>query len=299
MVNRKQTDAEVEISVVIPVFGSEEVLPKLDKQLHRVLNVHPASYELIYVDDCGPDRSMDVLEGLRRASPMTVRVVSLKNNVGQWVASLAGISKARGRIIVTIDDDLQYDPEDVLSLINTLDEGGYQVVYGIPKAKGTIGRGGPKMYAARVGLVDRILRKNRTESFKAFRRELMLESGFLKTTFHFEAHAKRALEDSQVGYVDVKYRPRTSGKSGYPFVKKIALLLRFGPEYYRSSSWFVASMLFLLVAVLAVVLPVHLVSFRVFMALTFVILSVLTLIISYRNWKRGNAMEQFIIKEYR
>ncbi len=116
------------LSVVIPVYQSESILSKLAEKLGQTL---PAlfgdSFEVILVNDCSPDRSREVLLDLARERSWW-KVVNLRKNAGQHNAIMAGLRVARGRQIITMDDDLQHNPDDIPQLLAALD-GGYDVCY--------------------------------------------------------------------------------------------------------------------------------------------------------------------------
>lgn len=120
---------EAGISVVVPVYRSEETLPPLVAELARVLPTLAPHHELILVNDGSPDNSWQVVERLAEQFPF-VRGISLMRNYGQHNATLCGIRSARYATTITMDDDLQHAPEDIRALLDKLDEG-YDVVYGV------------------------------------------------------------------------------------------------------------------------------------------------------------------------
>ncbi|MDX2162776.1 MAG: glycosyltransferase family 2 protein [bacterium] len=119
------------ISVVIPVYRSEESLPELTAALAAALPAISARYEVIFVNDSSPDDSWTVIERLRREYPW-VRGIHMMRNYGQHNALLCGIRSARHDIIVTMDDDLQHPPNAIPVLLETLNQG-HDVVYGSPE----------------------------------------------------------------------------------------------------------------------------------------------------------------------
>ncbi len=118
------------ISVVIPVYRSEAILPELLRRLSEVLPTLAASYEVVLVNDASPDRSWEVICGLAEANPW-IHAVNLMRNYGQHSALLCGIRATRYALIVTMDDDLQHPPEEIRKLLAVLEQG-YDVVYGRP-----------------------------------------------------------------------------------------------------------------------------------------------------------------------
>lgn len=119
------------LSVVVPVYNSEESLFELTRRLRAVLRSLTAHYELILVNDGSSDKSWE--EVCRVAQDQDwVTGINLMRNFGQHNALLCGIRAAHGEIIVTIDDDLQHQPEDIPKLLDKLLEG-HDVVYGTPQ----------------------------------------------------------------------------------------------------------------------------------------------------------------------
>ena len=110
----------IEISVVVPVFNEEENLPILIPKLVTVLNQLGHPYEMIFVDDGSSDRSRSILKEMISPYP-SLRIIGLKKNRGLSTALMAGIKEARGRVVVTLDSDLQNDPEDIPRLMEYLD----------------------------------------------------------------------------------------------------------------------------------------------------------------------------------
>ena len=104
----------IHFSVIIPVYNSNRSLPELAKRLHAVFAQKMAeTYEIIFVDDCSPrPETWKTLQALAEADP-NVRTFRLAKNFGQGCALLCGMNKARGKWIVTMDDDLQHRPEDI------------------------------------------------------------------------------------------------------------------------------------------------------------------------------------------
>jgi undecaprenyl-phosphate 4-deoxy-4-formamido-L-arabinose transferase len=118
------------ISVVIPVYNSELILPGLISRLIPALEKIADSFEILLVNDGSPDKSWQVINKLTRENKNIVGI-NLMRNYGQHNALLCGIRSAKNEIVVTMDDDLQHPPEEIHKLIKKLSEG-FDVVYGIP-----------------------------------------------------------------------------------------------------------------------------------------------------------------------
>lgn len=113
----------MKLSVVIPVYNEELVLPLLFERLYPALDQLGITYELLFVDDGSADHSVALLREQFARRPDTTRVILLAHNAGQHMAILAGFERARGSQIVTIDSDLQNPPEEIGKVVAALDAG--------------------------------------------------------------------------------------------------------------------------------------------------------------------------------
>ena len=118
------------LSVVIPVYNSQPVLPMLTEHLAEVLPSLADAFEVVFVNDGSRDDSWSMIEDLTRRHPW-ISGIDLMRNYGQHNALLCGIRAAKYDIIVTMDDDLQHPPREIPALLDKLAEG-YDVVYGTP-----------------------------------------------------------------------------------------------------------------------------------------------------------------------
>ncbi len=123
----KQNDSNQSISVVIPLLNEGKNLPKLYEKLKNVGALN-GNHEFVFIDDGSTDDTFDILRKLHEKDP-SVKVIRLRRNFGQTAALSAGFDYASGKIIVTMDGDLQNDPEDIPVLIENLNNG-YDMVCG-------------------------------------------------------------------------------------------------------------------------------------------------------------------------
>ena len=114
--------ATPDVTVVVPVLNEEATLQPLYDGITATLEAAGIAAELIFIDDGSTDGTFAILERLHDADPR-VRVVSFKRNFGQHPAMHAGIARARGRIVVTMDGDLQNQPSDIPRLVAAIDAG--------------------------------------------------------------------------------------------------------------------------------------------------------------------------------
>jgi undecaprenyl-phosphate 4-deoxy-4-formamido-L-arabinose transferase len=114
---------EIEISVVVPLYNEQANLPHLMERLSRVLKKTGRSYEIVLVDDGSQDQTPELLLSFYKANPKHLCIVTLQGNHGQHRAILAGFYHAKGRIVFTMDGDLQNPPEELPKILAKMDEG--------------------------------------------------------------------------------------------------------------------------------------------------------------------------------
>lgn len=112
-----------EVSVVIPVYNEEAVLPQLFTRLRAAMEKLGRPFEVVFVDDGSRDRSASLLREHHQSFSSTTRVIILKTNFGQHAAIIAGLNHCRGKYIITLDADLQNPPEEIAALVAKMDEG--------------------------------------------------------------------------------------------------------------------------------------------------------------------------------
>ena len=113
--------ADPELSVILPVYNEAESLPLLWHELAEVLSRLPGGVEVIFVDDGSTDSSAEIIRGLGKDDPR-IRLLRLEANAGLSAAFYAGFQAARGRLVATMDSDLQSDPADLPTLLAALDD---------------------------------------------------------------------------------------------------------------------------------------------------------------------------------
>jgi polyisoprenyl-phosphate glycosyltransferase len=120
-------DTKLDISVVIPVYNSEDCLDELTRRLTDVLDKVGKVYEIILINDCSQDDSWTKITQCCKVNNK-IRAINFRKNFGQDNAIMAGLKYSSGKSIIIMDDDLQHDPEDIAFLLNKLTKG-YDVVY--------------------------------------------------------------------------------------------------------------------------------------------------------------------------
>lgn len=201
-------------SVVVPVYNSARILPELHRRLSDVLPHLGGGYEIVFVDDCGPQDCWSVLRALARDDPH-VRAIQLMRNAGQGNATLCGLAHARGEFVVTMDDDLQHPPEEIARLVAALRDD-VDVVMGVPRIKRhhwfrRLGSG--LMHRANRGLLDKDPAL-RFSSFRMIRRPVV--DGLLRLRTLSPALSPMIHSVTRrIRSVEIEHAERREGRSGY------------------------------------------------------------------------------------
>jgi glycosyltransferase involved in cell wall biosynthesis len=212
------------LSLFLPVYNEEENLPRLNEKIFQAMERLGHSFEVIYVDDGSVDRSLELLKEFA-AGDDRVRVIAFRRNYGQTAAMAAGISAARGDVLIPMDADLQSDPADVEWLLAKLDEG-YDVVSGWRKNRqdAMLTRILPSSLAN--GLISKISGVELHDygcSLKAYRREV-LKDVQLYGEMHRFIPIYASWAGARVTEIPVKHFPRVAGKSKYGLSRMIKVV---------------------------------------------------------------------------
>lgn len=210
------------ISIVSPVYNAEKILPTLVERIQSVMQTIAQPYEIILVEDGGPDRSWQVMEELA-AKHKTVKAIQLSRNFGQHNAITAGLHVAKGEWIVVMDCDLQDQPEEIPNLYRKALEG-YDMVL-----------------ARRAQRQDRWMKRMASKSFYAVF-SYLTDTTQDSAVANFGIYHKRVIAGIQtmgdyyrvfpilvqwIGFkrflLDVEHAPRHEGKSSYSTIKLLRL----------------------------------------------------------------------------
>lgn len=210
------------ISVVIPVFNSENSLNELYGKLTYELEMLCSDFEIILVDDGSYDNSLNCIKALH-LSDSRVKVIQLDGNFGQQNALMCGFHYAIKDFVITMDDDLQNPPKEIKKLIKKLSEG-YDVVYGIPlKKRHTFYRKlGTKMTDIFFNLVCGKPINVKICSFRALTKEIVRKILEDKRSFIYIS-AITFKNTKNVTSVVVTHNYRKYGKSNYNIIKLLCL----------------------------------------------------------------------------
>jgi glycosyltransferase involved in cell wall biosynthesis len=204
----------ISLSVVVPVFQEEENVATLVQAVKTALR-EVDCWELLLVDDGSRDATPEIAERLAAADPR-VRLVQLARNYGQTPAMQAGFDHSRGAAIVTMDGDLQNDPQDIPRLLAKLNEG-YDLVAGYRERRRDrwLTRKVPSWIANRIieWMTGVPIRDNGC-SLKAYRRDLLTRL-HLYSDMHRFIPAVAATAGARIAQIPVRHHRRLRGKSKY------------------------------------------------------------------------------------
>ena len=214
-----------ELSVVIPIRNEAPSLRELHRELTDTLSAWGRSYEILVIDDGSTDDSFAILSELQAGDPH-LRVIRFRRNFGQTAAFAAGFDYAQGRYIVTSDGDLQNDPRDIPSMIETL-ERGYDIVCGWRKDRKDpfVSRRLPSILAN--GLISRVTGVRLHDygcSLKVFRSEVVKPMK-LYGEMHRFLPAIASEQGVSIAEVVVNHRARRHGSSKYGISRTVRVIL--------------------------------------------------------------------------
>lgn len=204
-----------QVSVVVPIHNEYESLPHLVEAIATSLQGNQITYELICVDDGSTDGSTELLKQLAKTRS-DLRAVILRRNYGQTAAMAAGFGHATGRVVVTMDGDLQNDPADIPMLLAKLEEG-YDLVSGWRKNRqdAALTRLLPSKIANwLIAKVTGVQLHDYGCSLKAYRAELVADMN-LYGELHRFLPALAFIEGARITELPVRHHARRFGKSKY------------------------------------------------------------------------------------
>ncbi len=213
------------LSVVVPLFNEEDNIDPLHLSISTVMHRLEESYEIIYVDDGSSDDTVPRLQKVLDREPFC-RIVKLRRNFGQTAAMAAGFEAARGQIIVTLDGDLQNDPEDIPMMLEKMKEG-YSLVCGWRKNRKDklVSRKIPSKIANHlIGAITGVRIHDYGCTLKAMRASVM-KGMHLYSDMHRFLPAISRLSGGRVAEVVVRHHPRRFGVSKYGITRTAKVIL--------------------------------------------------------------------------
>jgi glycosyltransferase involved in cell wall biosynthesis len=204
-----------QVSIVVPFYNEQENVGELYGSLKKVLDGLKISYELIFVDDGSKDQTYPTLVGLYDRDER-IRIIKLRKNFGQTAALQAGFDYARGEIIISMDGDLQHDPEDIPAMLDKMKDG-YDIVSGWRKRRvdNFFLRKLPSLLANRMmRRLSGVQIHDFGTTFKAYKRDV-IKSVSLYGELHRFIPALISREGVKITEIPIKNIVRKKGKSKY------------------------------------------------------------------------------------
>lgn len=203
------------LSVIVPLYNEEDSVGPMLQAILKALEDFDKTYEVIFVDDGSKDGTLARAIELTQTTPQ-LRVIEFRKNYGQTPAMAAGIDHARGQVLVTMDGDLQNDPDDIPMMLDTLAQG-YDIVVGWRhnRQDKLVSRKIPSTIANRlIGKVTGVPIKDNGCSLKAYRAEVMKKMPFYSEMHRF-IPALLSLSGARIAQVKVAHHARQFGESKY------------------------------------------------------------------------------------
>jgi glycosyltransferase involved in cell wall biosynthesis len=214
-----------ELSIVIPIYNEVENIPLLCERLNEVLPKLGRSYEVLLIDDGSTDGSWEKLVECGRRS-RCFRMIRFRRNFGQTAAMSAGFAESKGKVVITLDADLQNDPADIPKLLASIDKG-FDVVSGWRKDRkdAFLNRRLPSQIAnSLISNITGVALHDYGCTLKAYRREIVQNIN-LYGEMHRFIPALASWVGGSIDEVPVSHQPRKFGNSKYGISRTIRVLL--------------------------------------------------------------------------
>ncbi len=225
----------LDLSVVVPIYNEVETIPHLVTQITNVLQEMNVTYEFICVDDGSSDGSVPLLKEIAKERN-DVQVVLLRRNYGQSAAMSAGFNQARGRVIVTLDGDLQNEPADIATVYERLLDG-YDLVSGWRKERqdDAMTRLLPSKIANKlIAKVTGVRLHDYGCSLKAYRAEVAKDM-HLYGELHRFLPALAYIEGARITEIPVRHHARQFGKSKYGLGRTLRVVMDLMTIYFMKT----------------------------------------------------------------
>lgn len=217
-----------DFSIIIPVYNSTNTLEKLSQLIKEALKDY--TYQIIFVNDKSIDTSWLKLENLHQENPENIVAINLENNVGQHLALFCGMQLARGEYVVTLDDDLQIQPKEILKIFDTLQTEKADLVYGVfPEKKHSKVRNAGSKFFGKIFSAYASTPRNGS-SFKIINHSIV-ESIIEHNHHNVYIDELLGWYSNKTIFVEIEHSKREDGNSGYSFLKLVKLALNLFINY--------------------------------------------------------------------
>ena len=206
-----------DISIVISLFNEEESIKELVTWIEAVMDTNSLSYEIILVDDGSRDRSWEIIS-LMSQKNASIRGISFRRNYGKSAALYCGFKAAEGRVVITMDADLQDSPDEIPELYRMVTEDGYDIVSGWKKHRkdNTVTKNLPsKLYNATARLITGIKLHDMNCGLKAYKNEVVKNIEVYGEMHRFIPYLAKNAGFTKITEKPVHHQKRKYGKSKF------------------------------------------------------------------------------------
>ncbi|MDR1343148.1 MAG: glycosyltransferase family 2 protein [Prevotellaceae bacterium] len=231
----------MDVSIVIPLYNEEDSLPELLEWIKRVVDEHRLSCEVIMVDDGSTDGSWGVVQQLHGAYGEMLHGIQLRRNYGKSAALFCGFEAAQGKVVITMDADLQDSPDEIPELYRMVAAEGYDVVSGWKKKRyDPIDKRLPsKLYNATVRLITGIKLHDFNCGIKAYKKKVVKSIEVFGDMHRYIPVLAKQAGFKKIGEKVVQHSPRKYGESkfgwqrlmtGFLDLLSVVFLTKFGKK---------------------------------------------------------------------
>jgi glycosyltransferase involved in cell wall biosynthesis len=224
-----ETSSPIELSVVVPLFNEEQSVAPLIERICAAMATYDAIWELILVDDGSTDATIANARAALSTPGLDLKIVALQRNFGQTAAMQAGINQARGRLIATLDGDLQNDPKDIPTMVAELERRELDLLVGWRKNRqdGLVLRKIPSWIANRlIGRITGVRLHDYGCSLKIYRSAVIKQVKLMGEMHRFiPAWVAGVVPSSRIGEMPVTHHARQHGVSKYGISRTFRVIL--------------------------------------------------------------------------
>ncbi|MDI9551944.1 MAG: glycosyltransferase [Candidatus Cryptobacteroides sp.] len=211
------TDHAKDLSIIVPLYNENESLPDLLSWIRKVMEEHAYSYEVIFIDDGSTDGSWETIRGLADGDER-IRGISFRRNYGKSAALYEGFKVAQGRVVVTMDADLQDSPEEIPAMYKMVTEQGYDVVSGWKQHRqdNKVTKNLPsKLYNATARWITGIKLHDMNCGLKAYRNEVVKNIEVYGEMHRYIPYLAKNAGFDKITEKPVRHQKRRYGKSKF------------------------------------------------------------------------------------
>jgi glycosyltransferase involved in cell wall biosynthesis len=232
----------MDISIIVPLYNEAESLPVLFDWIKNVMTEHQFTYEVIFINDGSTDNSWEVIESLNKENPAVVRGIKFRTNYGKSPGLYCGFRAAQGKVVITMDADLQDSPNEIPELYAMVVNNNYDLVSGWKKKRydSVIGKNIPsKIYNATARKVTGLQLHDMNCGLKAYKNVVIKNIEVFGEMHRYIPYLAKNAGFTKIGEKVVEHRKREFGESkfgwnrfvnGYLDLMTLMFLHKFGKK---------------------------------------------------------------------